>query len=188
MSREQAGDGINVVAHPCPARFLASAGACRCMPISTSVFLNVTDMAKSLAFYRALGFRVVSETKDPKDKQAPPAWVDLALGRAELGLGAIESNPDPEFQKWVSTPLGAGVVIYFQVANVDRFHEKAKRAGAVVEHAPVTRSYGRVSTVNDPDGYTLTFIAEAKQAAATVAKEHSDKSPRPKKAAGKRAA
>lgn len=78
-----------------------------------------------------------------------------------MGLGAIASNDDPEYRKWVGTPLGAGVVLYFTVPRgVDQLFEKARKAGAAVENEPTDRPYGRIATVNDPDGYVLTFHQE----------------------------
>lgn len=126
---------------------------------STSVFLNVHDIERSLAFYKSLGFKVTHETK----MENGSVWyADLDLDGAELGLGWIEANDDPEYQKWVSTPLGAGVVVYVTVPDVDRLFQRAVEAGAVIEHAPEDRPYGRVTTINDPDGYTLVFLAEPK--------------------------
>jgi len=127
------------------------------MASRTSVFLNVADIERSLAFYKALGFKVVSSTKMDDGRVA---YADLEMDGAELGLGSIASNDDPEYRAWVGTPLGAGVVLYLTVPSTDRVFEKARKAGAVVEMEPRDRPYGRVATVNDPDGYVLTFHQE----------------------------
>lgn len=115
---------------------------------STSVFLNVADIEKSLKFYKALGFKVTSRTKHENGKLA---YCDMNLDGAEVGLGWIGSNDEKEYRSWVGTPLGAGVVIYLTVRDVDKTFKKAKKAGAVIEYEPTTRSYGRVAGVNDPD-------------------------------------
>lgn len=125
------------------------------MASSTSVFLNVADIDRSLAFYKALGFKVVSSTRGDDGRVM---YADLARDGAEIGLGSIASNDDPEYRAWVGTPLGAGVVVYVTVSRgVDDLFEKARGAGAVVEMPPRDRPYGRIATVNDPDGYVLTF-------------------------------
>lgn len=152
------------------------------MPATTSVFLNVTQIAKSLEFYRALGFRVL---KEYKDKAGSTTYADLAFQGAELGLGHIPSNDDPAFRAWVGTPLGAGVVTNFSVPDVDKVHAAAKAIKADIEMPPTDRPYGRMLTVNDPDGYTLSFLTEprarkasakkAKRAAPTRAKTKSAK-------------
>lgn len=126
---------------------------------TAAVFLNVQDIDKSLAFYKALGFEVVHEVRDDEDKDT--IWyADLELDGAELGLGAIPASDDPEFREWVSTPLGAGVIIYFTVDDVDSVHAKAQEIGAVIEYPPQDRPYGRVFGLNDPDGYVVTFLKE----------------------------
>ncbi|HUR67976.1 MAG TPA: VOC family protein [Candidatus Thermoplasmatota archaeon] len=132
------------------------------MPVSSSVFLNVTNIEKSLEFYRNVGFRVAKTYKDDEGKVA---WADLSLQGAEFGLGHIPSNDDPGFRQWVGTPLGAGVIVYFTVPNVDRYHKLAKDARATIEMDITDRPYGRMFTLNDPDGYTISFIEEVAKGA-----------------------
>lgn len=122
-----------------------------------SVFLNVQNIEKSVEFYERLGFKVLTRHKN---HAGVFAWADLEFEGADFGLGHIPSNNDPDFQKWASTPLGAGVVVYFTVDDVDAVHERARAAGAVIEVPIEDRSYGRVFTLNDPDGYTITFMRE----------------------------
>ena len=131
------------------------------MPVSSSVFLNVSNIEKSLEFYRNIGFRVA---RTYKNDEGMVAWADLALQGAEFGLGHIPSNDDPAFRQWVGTPLGAGVVVYFTVPNVDRYYKLAKDARATIEVEMRDRPYGRMFTLNDPDGYTISFIQEKKAA------------------------
>ncbi|MHB8585842.1 MAG: VOC family protein [Thermoplasmatota archaeon] len=128
------------------------------MSASVSVFLNVRDIERALKFYETLGFRITNQS----EADGRTSYADLAMGGAEISLGAINSNDDPGFQSWVSTPLGAGVVIYVSVPNVDAVFERAQDAGAVIESAPHDRPYGRVAMINDPDGYTLSLITEPK--------------------------
>ena len=131
------------------------------MAASLSVFLNVQDIERSIAFYRGLGFKVDALHRG-REGTGPVRYADLSYQGAELGLGHIAVNDDPEYRSWVGTPLGAGVMLYFSVPDVDRLHEKAKDLGAVIEYAPEDRSYGRVFGLNDPDGYVVAFIKEKK--------------------------
>lgn len=144
-----------------PPRARSPAGASR-MAVTSSVFLNVSNIEKSLEFYRSIGFRVA---RTYKNDAGVVAWADLALQGAEFGLGHIPSNDDPAFRQWVGTPLGAGVIVYFTVPNVDRYHKLAREAGATIEMDLVDRPYGRLFTLNDPDGYTISFIQEKRSAA-----------------------
>lgn len=105
-----------------------------------------------------------------REGDGPVRYADLSYQGTELGLGHIAINDDPEYRAWVGTPLGAGVLIYFSVPDVDRVYEKAKALGAAIEHEPQDRSYGRVFGLNDPDGYVLSFIKEARRPAAGVKK------------------
>lgn len=137
------------------------------MAASLSVFLNVQDIERSIAFYRGLGFKVDALHRG-REGEGPVRYADLSYQGAELGLGHIAINDDPEFRAWVGTPLGAGVVLYVSVPDVDLVFDKAKAVGATIEYAPEDRSYGRVFGLNDPDGYVVSFIKERKARAAPV--------------------
>lgn len=130
------------------------------MPVTSSVFLNVANIEKSLEFYRNIGFRVARTYKNDDGKVA---WADLSLQGAEFGLGHIPSNDDPAFRNWVGTPLGAGVIVYFTVPHVDRYYKLAQDVRATIEMPMTDRPYGRMFTLNDPDGYTISFIEEVKK-------------------------
>lgn len=149
-----ASDAISITK---PRTLSAPSGFAARMPATSSVFLNVSSIEKSLEFYRNIGFRVAKSYKDDNGKVA---WADLSLQGADLGLGHIASNDEPSFRQWVGTPLGAGVIIYFNVPNVDRYFKLAKDARATIEMPLTDRPYGRMFTLNDPDGYTITFIRE----------------------------
>ncbi|MCA1813699.1 MAG: VOC family protein [Halobacteriales archaeon] len=130
------------------------------MPASTSVFLNVRDIGKSIEFYCALGFRVDAEHPGEGGKLA---YADLSYQGAELGLGSIASNDDREYRSWVSTPLGAGVILTFSVPDVEEVHARAGAMRATIEAPLGDRSYGRAFNLNDPDGYVVCFITEPKR-------------------------
>lgn len=136
------------------------------MPVTSSVFLNVSNIDKSLEFYRNVGFRVA---RTYKNDAGQVAWADLSLQGAEFGLGHIPSNDDPGFRQWVGTPLGAGVIVYFTVPNVDRYYKLAQESRATIEMPMTDRPYGRMFTLNDPDGYTISFITEQKPRAKKAA-------------------
>ncbi|GEM_PF-2076820 len=129
---------------------------------SLSAFLNVSDLKQSLAFYQALGF---APTYVSQNRAGVDAYAGLDYDGAEVELGWIGSNSDPEYRAWVGTPLGAGVVLYLNVRDVDKVAAKAKTVGATIEYGPEDRSYGRVLGLNDPDGYVVTFIQEPRKAA-----------------------
>jgi predicted enzyme related to lactoylglutathione lyase len=144
-----------------------------------SAFLNVSSLQQSLAFYQGLGF---APTYVSQSRAGVDTYAGLSFEGAEIELGWIGSNDDPEYRAWVGTPLGAGVVLYLTVRDVDKLAAKAKAIGATVEYGPEERSYGRVLGLNDPDGYVLTFLQEPRKPAAKRRP-----APRPRKAAKKAA-
>ncbi|HEX2021884.1 MAG TPA: VOC family protein, partial [Candidatus Thermoplasmatota archaeon] len=126
---------------------------------------------------------VTSASKD--DETGMTTYADLDLEGAELGLGHIPSNDDPAFRAWVGTPLGAGVVVYVTVPDVDGIHARAVKAGATIEYPLRDRPYGRIFTLNDPDGYTVTFLQERRAPARKAARKGAKKAARKAKAAKK---
>ena len=148
-----------------------------------SVFLNVTDIQRSLDFYQRLGFKLDKAWKDKETGII--GYADLSAQGAELGLGNIASNDDADFRAWVGTPLGAGVIVYLTVPDVDAWHARAKKAGATIEYGPIDRPYGRLFMLNDPDGYSISFITEPKTR--RPAKRAKAKAPARKKSAKKTA-
>jgi len=132
------------------------------MAATSSVFLNVRNLEKSVEFYEGLGFRVDSESRDDRGALT---YVDLQLGGAELSLGQVLSDADDEYTRWVSGELGAGVILYFTVPDVDAVHDRARRIRATIEVPLRDRSYGRAFNLNDPDGYVVCLLTERKAAA-----------------------
>lgn len=124
---------------------------------STSAFLNVRNLEKSLEFYQALGFDLV---KEYRDDEGDLSYVDLAFDGAELSLGQVLEGADDEYTRWVSGELGAGLILYFTVDDVDAVHDRARQARATIEVPLRDRTYGRAFNLNDPDGYVVCFMTE----------------------------
>lgn len=125
----------------------------------TSVYLNVEDANRSIDFYEALGFKTMNRHEA---QNGHLVHVSLDLDGASLGLGEIGAvEDDPEFEEWVSTPLGAGVIVSFTVDDVETVFERAQASGATIER-PLDDHMGVASfTLNDPDGYVVTFIEDS---------------------------
>lgn len=122
----------------------------------TSAYLNVTDAQRSIDFYEGLGFKTMKRHGADNGRLAHAA---LDLDGASLGLGEIAAvEDDPDFEEWVSTPLGAGVIVSFHVGDAEAIFERAKAIDATIER-PLNDHLGVPSfTLNDPDGYVLTFM------------------------------
>lgn len=122
----------------------------------TSAYLNVTDAQRSIDFYEGLGFKTMNRHEAENGRLAHAA---MDLQGATLGLGEIAAvEDDPEYEEWVSSPLGAGVIVSFHVADAEAIFERAKAIDATIDE-PLNDHLGVPSfTLNDPDGYVLTFI------------------------------
>jgi catechol 2,3-dioxygenase-like lactoylglutathione lyase family enzyme len=130
------------------------------MKAEISVMFNVKDVDRSLAFYRKLGFtqRWAWKGDDGKLDYAGVGIGEavIALGRISLDEGASAEYSD--YAKWVSSPLGAGVIINVELRNVEGLYERAKKAKATIESRLKEWPYGTAFTINDPDGYVVKFL------------------------------
>jgi catechol 2,3-dioxygenase-like lactoylglutathione lyase family enzyme len=129
------------------------------MKAEISVMFNVKDVDRSVKFYRALGF--TTRWKWPGE-DGKLSYAGVGLGPAVLALGRITSGRDggeyTDYRKWVSTPLGAGVIVNIELRGVEKVYEKAKKARAKIESRLREWPYGTAFTINDPDGYVVKFL------------------------------
>ncbi len=109
--------------------------------------LSVADMDRSLAFYEAvLGGRRNYQFPE----EGPPAFLTLAFGETELGLGAIGKPLHGQAQRPAS---GHRVELCIYVDDVDEAYAALTSAGAKSALAPCDQPWGeRVAYVEDPDG------------------------------------
>ncbi len=110
----------------------------------SALTLATADMARSYAFYEALGFRVRYGGPDA-------AFTSFELRAGYLNLAAREAPP--------SGSLGGAwgrVILY--VEDVDAVHARALELGLEPEAAPRDASWGeRFFHLRDPDGHELSF-------------------------------
>jgi catechol 2,3-dioxygenase-like lactoylglutathione lyase family enzyme len=129
------------------------------MKAEISVMFNVKDVERSLAFYRSLGFTARWQWKGEDGKLA---YAGVGLGEAVLALGRITPGNSGgeyrDYRKWVSTPLGAGVIVNVELRPVEKVYARAKRAKADIESRLREWPYGTAFTINDPDGYVVKFL------------------------------
>jgi uncharacterized glyoxalase superfamily protein PhnB len=136
-----------------------------------TLMLTCRDAKKSIAYYRdTLGFEVEAAWPDEQN----PMWANLMMGRQGIMLGAAMAPEDvgkmcggDEAAAKAMTKLaeeykkhkaGVGVTIYVAVPDVDRYHAGLGKKGVAGLAAPKSQFYGiRDFTLEDPDGYRLTF-------------------------------
>ena len=124
--------------------------------------LSVTDIGRSLAFYRdVLGFAVVYER--PDEGFACLRYEGCELMLDQIGLGRTwETGP-------LEPPLGRGMNLQCLVGSLDRLLDRLTAAGTALYLPLETRSYRvgdteqsqRQFCVQDPDGYLLRFCEAA---------------------------
>ncbi len=115
--------------------------------------LQVADVDASIAFYRdVLGFSVDLAVPDESGKTV----------HAELSRNgaALMFAPASSLSEAARSLLGAGVTLYItdNDVDIDAFYEQVRAAGARIAEPIQDQFWGdRTFTVQDPDGYHLTF-------------------------------
>jgi len=123
-----------------------------------SVMLNVKDVDRSVRFYRSLSFDVRWETKGDDGRLD---YAGVGIGDAVIALGRIPKDPRSmakDYADWVSTPLGAGVMVTIELDGVEEIHALAKKAKVPIDSPLSERLYGTAFMVDDPDGYVVRFL------------------------------
>jgi catechol 2,3-dioxygenase-like lactoylglutathione lyase family enzyme len=129
------------------------------MKAEMSAMFNVRDVDRSVKFYQQLGFDVRWKWKGDDGKLD---YAGVGMGDAVIALGRIPSDrnlgPNDDYAKWVSTPLGAGVIISVELRGVEKVYARAKKRKVAIESRLSKRPYGTAFMINDPDGYVVRFL------------------------------
>ncbi len=109
----------------------------------SAVTLETRDMAESVAFYEALGFRLLYGGSDA-------TFTSFRVGAGFLNL---QFNADAAHVVW-------GRVVFW-VDDVDAMHRRALNAGFAPATAPANAAWGeRYFHIHDPDGHELSFARQ----------------------------
>jgi catechol 2,3-dioxygenase-like lactoylglutathione lyase family enzyme len=103
------------------------------------VTLPSTDVARSCAFYQALGFtQIVSSLPDY-------ARFECAAGGSTFSLHRV-----------ASLAPGPGMVVYFECDDLDARYQQLAAQGVVFDSAPMDQTWlWREAYLRDPDGHVL---------------------------------
>lgn len=119
--------------------------------------LSVSNLEKSLEFYKTAGFKI--EYERPENK-----FVFISLGEIQFMLQEISDN-----DKWdvapLSYPFGNGINFQLEVNNLDYIYNSFKEAGYKIAFDIEENWYrqdnkllgNKEFLIQDPDGYLLRF-------------------------------
>ena len=122
--------------------------------------IKVKDMQKSLEFYtKTLGFMIIDKITR---KDGKIAHASVGIDSPVLTLSTIESVRTMRVKKELAeNKFGVGVRFHFGITGektLDEYFVELKEKGIKVIAEPRTEFWGeRIFTLEDPDGYTLTF-------------------------------
>ena len=112
----------------------------------SALTLAVSDMARAVAFYETLGFRL-----DYGGREAP--FSTLWSGANALNLTTETGHAPPGF--W-----GRAI---FEVEDVDAFYKAITERGITTDFTPRDAPWGeRYFHLKDPDGHELSFMTPIK--------------------------
>src|SRR5215831_20474259 len=110
------------------------------------VSLPTTNVDYSAAFYRRLGFtQIVS---------SPPTYArfECPLGESTFSLHQV-----------VAVAEGAGVIVYFECADLDAHYQRLVSNGVVFDSPPTDQPWlWREAYLRDPDGNVICFFSAGK--------------------------
>ena len=114
--------------------------------------LTVDDIAKSIAFYEALGFSVA----DRWEENGKLIGVMLQAGKFQLGLNQDDWKKGRDRQKGIGTRLTIETT-----QSIDEIATRAKAAGLTLDVEPFDTPYKtRQFELTDPSGFKLTVSSE----------------------------
>lgn len=128
-----------------------------------TTLLEVFDMPRSLAFYRALGCAVIQHWGEGED-EAEWDWVFLKLGEADLMLNTrYERDTRPPAPDAARAKGHADTELFFECEDLDAIC-KALRENGIDTPEPEATFYGtKRICLTDPDGFLVWFQAAGKR-------------------------
>ena len=124
-------------------------------PVIDAVAVSTSNMQRTLAFYRCLGFAFpeVGDSDDHIEAETAPGGVRLMIDTAELMTKLTGAAPRPSNHSVFA-------LLFESPAKVDAAAKAVADAGFTVSTAPWDAFWGqRYATVADPDGYRVDLFA-----------------------------
>jgi catechol 2,3-dioxygenase-like lactoylglutathione lyase family enzyme len=115
----------------------------------------VKDIDVSVAFYQALGFSTVMTVPE----QPPFVWAMLHCGKIDFMLQTVGSlgNELPELDR---SQRGGALLFYIKTSGIRSFFESLEGKVPVIKGLEKTFYGSTEFTIQDPDGFLLTFAED----------------------------
>jgi uncharacterized glyoxalase superfamily protein PhnB len=122
--------------------------------ISPNIF--VRDIKQTIDFYKLLGFNVVATVPE----QGEISWAMMASGNVTFLFQTFESlgNELP----MISRQKGGSLLLYIQTTEINKFFDQIKDKVKVVKELEKTFYGATEFSIEDNNGYLLTFAEDEK--------------------------
>jgi catechol 2,3-dioxygenase-like lactoylglutathione lyase family enzyme len=105
--------------------------------------IYVHQVEPALAFYSALGFRLIAKFPGYARLRAPRGNSTIALHQLDKGMTSVAAE---------------GIRLYFEVKNLDAFCARLAASGIAFKQMPTDMPWGwRHAYLNDPDGHEVSL-------------------------------
>ncbi len=126
---------------------------------SLTANLMVADVNETIDFYRdVLGFQLVMSVPEGGKFD----WAMMSNGGAQIMFQAIGSVTE-EYPAFKDTEVGGSLVLFIVLEGIDEFHESIKDKAKIVVDLHDTFYGMREFSIEDNNGYVLTFAEELEQ-------------------------
>ena len=122
--------------------------------VSPNIF--VTDIKQTIDFYKQLGFNIVTTVPD----QGDIIWAMMTCGNVTFMFQTFESlgNDLP----MISRQNGGSLLLYIQTTEIIKFFDQIKDKVKVVKELEKTFYGATEFSIEDNNGYLLTFAEDEK--------------------------
>ena len=105
--------------------------------------IYVRQVEPALAFYSALGFRLIAKFPGYARLRAPRGDATIALHQLDKGMTSVAAE---------------GIRLYFEVKNLDAFCARLAASGIAFKQMPADMPWGwRHAYLHDPDGHEVSL-------------------------------
>jgi uncharacterized glyoxalase superfamily protein PhnB len=122
--------------------------------ISPNIFVN--DIIKTIDFYKELGFNVVTTVPE----QGDIFWAMMTCGNVIFMFQTFESLGTE--LPTISRHNGGSLLLYIQTSDIRKFYDQIKDKVKVVKELEKTFYGATEFSIEDNNGYLLTFAEDEK--------------------------